>query len=263
VSRIDEQVLRTSWLLLLSSLLSGMKYGLSSWGVGADEVFYGSVIEWILQHRKGSRKSSNFDLLLAKDRDRDQQGTLRYIFVGDTGDRDEDAAERMIQSHGSSVLRAVFLHLVGDNPLGVSSSGPPPPDRVYLSVPIFYFRTYVSAGWKAYQSGLISRDALQCIINESLQDLEYDHKLSLHSPHSSSLCRCCTSPEATQHRLESRWEDVRSDISLIEQECPQSDSVLHQTLHSAELKLSSSSSLSFADSATSNRPAPATLVIEV
>jgi hypothetical protein len=223
-----------------------MKYGHTSWGIGADEVYYGSVLEWILQHRKGQRKSANFDLMLA--RDRLTLPPLRYIFVGDTGDRDEDAAERMIQSHGSSVFLAVFLHLVSGNPLGVSGSGSLPADRVYQSVSIFYFRTYVSAGWKAYQHGLISREALQCIIDESLQDLEYDHKLS--GDPAPSRCCSCASAEAAQRRLESRWEDVRSDIRLIEKECPQAETALHKTLLSAEHMLSVSSSLSFADSGT-------------
>jgi hypothetical protein len=250
---------------------SGSKYGYPSWGIGLNDVYYGSVVEWIFQHRKGQRKASNFNLLLENDRLLHHGDHLiQYIFIGDTGDRDEDAAERMIQRHGSDTLLAVFLHVVSENPLGVSS--PLPEDRVFLSVPIFYFRTYVSAGWKAYQNGYISRDALQCIIDESLQDLEYDHSLSSsHSPsHSCHHCclnclSCCSGAgegDTKTHnrlRLESRWRDVRSDIQLIEKECPATETSLRQTLISAESKLllSENSDTPSLDPNSCTRPATA------
>lgn len=209
------------------------------------------MVEWILQYRKGLRKSLNFDILLSNDRRRVEERTplsqLKYIFIGDTGDRDEDAAIRMIDNHGSTVLQAIFLHLVSSNPYGVQA--PLPADRVYQGVPIYYFRTYVHAGWKAYQHDLITREALQCIINESLQDLDYEHQLSTSSSSSlsTSLCSCCTTTRGarnnlTQLRVESRWNDIQRDINLIEKECPLSETSLRQTLITAENKLSSSAS---------------------
>lgn len=230
-------------------LLLGLKYGSPTWGIGHNDVFYGSVLEWILQYRKGMRKSFNFDILLSNDRLRADNSLhpLKYIFIGDTGDRDEDAAIRMIDNHGSNILQAIFLHVVSNNPLGIQS--PLPSDRVYHEVPIYYFRTYVHAGWKAYQHGLITREALQCIIDESLQDLEYEHHLptsSSSSSSSSSLSGCCAAGKnrANQVRVQSRWNDIQADISLIEKECPLSEELLRETLISAENRLSSSAHLS-------------------
>jgi hypothetical protein len=77
------------------------------WGIG--EVYYGSVNEWIFQAQKGLRKFLNFEIMLRSDM---AEGlTCKYIIVGDTGEKDEDAAERIISKYPSKV-RAVFLHAV-------------------------------------------------------------------------------------------------------------------------------------------------------
>ena len=47
-------------------------------------------------------------------------------------------------------------------------------------VPIYYFRTYVGAGYKAYKSNLISKSALKRITTAALKDLEaYDNSQSI------------------------------------------------------------------------------------
>ena len=46
----------------------GIQNGISDWGIGVDtDVYYGSVVEWILQDRKGVRKFDNFKMLLQND----------------------------------------------------------------------------------------------------------------------------------------------------------------------------------------------------
>ena len=89
----------------------GKENGSPDWGVG--DVYYGSVIEWIFQGRKGIRKFQNFQILLENDMSRNNNIIPDYIFVGDTGEKDEEAGERIIQRHAKNV-KAVFLHVVSD-----------------------------------------------------------------------------------------------------------------------------------------------------
>ena len=66
--------------------------GDASWGIDTDKtVLYGSVIEWILQFRKGWRKFDNFQRLRALNDER-----VRYVLIGDTGEYDEECGERMV-----------------------------------------------------------------------------------------------------------------------------------------------------------------------
>jgi hypothetical protein len=142
------------------------------WGIG--DVLYGSVVEWVLQDRKGSRKLDNFEILLAKD-DRLNKvhgGPLgpkqRYIFVGDTGERDEEAGVRMIHKYPGR-MRALFLHVVADT--DDHSKIVTPPDRVLKGVPIMYYRTFVGAATKAYSAGLMDERGLKRVVKEALMDL--------------------------------------------------------------------------------------------
>ena len=216
--------------------LIGIKYGFGQWGIGEKDIYYGSVYEWIFQSRKGERKSKNFDLLLQNNNLNINKSTIKYIFIGDTGDRDENAAERMITKHGSTVLLAIFMHVVSLNPYGVVT--PLPEDRVFESVPIFYFRTYVGAGMKAYQNGYITREALQNIIDESLQDLEYDHRIPQITNEQQTPSSCCNiNSDDDRVRIESRWNDIKSDIQLLEKSTSTKDSNLRETLVKAESKI--------------------------
>jgi hypothetical protein len=81
--------------------------GKSEWGLG--DVHYGSFAEIIRANRRGWRKFANFEHMVESDA---KSGDDRqYVFIGDTGDRDEDAAQRMATKYPHK-LRAVFLHHV-------------------------------------------------------------------------------------------------------------------------------------------------------
>jgi hypothetical protein len=142
---------------------AGKRNGRARWGIGDDYVFYGSVLEWLFQDRKGKRKYDNFRLLLEKDASR--QCIVDYVLVGDTGERDEEAAERIIAEFGDRV-RTVFLHVVTDQPTVAV-----PRDRLYRGVPFLYFRTYVGAAVKATLYGMLGVPALQRVMSAAQEEL--------------------------------------------------------------------------------------------
>jgi len=88
----------------------GEENGVEDWGIG--DVYYGSVNEWIFQAQKGKRKFLNFEIMMQADQD-SGLGVDQYVIVGDTGEKDEEAAERIIAKHPERV-KAVFLHSVFD-----------------------------------------------------------------------------------------------------------------------------------------------------
>lgn len=145
----------------------GRLNGFSDWGIGENDVYYGSVVEWIFQERKGARKLANFEIMVQNDimRNRD----CNYVIVGDTGEKDEEAGERIAKKFGPTKIRAVFLHCVSDSP--DRSLLHLPKDRSMNGVPIFYFRTYVGAASKAFQNQLMSADGLQRVIEAAKGDL--------------------------------------------------------------------------------------------
>lgn len=129
--------------------------GVSQWGLGP--VLYGSVAEWIIQDRKGLRKFTNFERLLQQD----PTGTIfQYIYVGDTGELDQEAGETMLREY-PEVVKAIFLHSVSneEGPVNV------PPPRLINGRPIVFFRTYVGAATAAMQLGLLDVDGLQRVID--------------------------------------------------------------------------------------------------
>lgn len=96
----------------------GTACGKTSWGMG--DVHYGSLMEVIRSSRRGWRKFNTFEQMVAAD---EQKGDSRqYVFIGDTGDRDEDAAERMAAKYPHK-LRAVFLHAVYPAPTVATPGG--------------------------------------------------------------------------------------------------------------------------------------------
>jgi len=123
---------------------TGEHHGVVDWGLGP--VFYGSVAEWVLQDRKGMRKFSNFELLI----EQDPTGTLmQYIYVGDTGEYDQQAGEAMLRE---------YPQLVNGRP-------------------IIFFRTYAGAALKAVQLNLMSYSGLLKVCKaakESLQSVSRD-----------------------------------------------------------------------------------------
>jgi hypothetical protein len=123
----------------------------------------------------------------------------KYVFVGDTGDRDEDAAERMAKAFPHK-LRAVFLHTV--YPVDVDGSAAVPKlrrkpsrqaapacpvsaltplpseqksvshaDRTINGVPIYYFRTYIGAAVKAYEANLLDLAAVKRVAAQATADM--------------------------------------------------------------------------------------------
>ncbi|EED93022.1 predicted protein [Thalassiosira pseudonana CCMP1335] len=139
-----------------------------NWGVGP--VLYGSVNEWIVQYKKGLRKFNNFERLLEQD---PTGRILQYIYVGDTGELDQEAGETMLREY-PEVVQAVFLHVVSfDSPSAYPSSGLPiPPSKLINGRPLVFFRTYVGAAAKATQLGLMEGDGLMRVMEKAEKELE-------------------------------------------------------------------------------------------
>ena len=144
----------------------GQRNGAGEWGIG--DVYYGSVVEWIFQDRKGTRKLENFEIMLRNDQSSNRN--CQYVLVGDTGEKDEEAGERIAKKFGPSRIRAVFLHTVSD--AADRSQLQVPKDRALNGVPIYYFRTYVGAANKAYRGNLLGRDALLRVVEAARADLD-------------------------------------------------------------------------------------------
>jgi len=162
---------------------AGEKAGIEGWGVGP--VLYGSVAEWIIQDRKGLRKFANFERLMQQD----PAGVIfQYIYVGDTGELDQEAGETMIREY-PEVVKAVFLHVVTDQ-----ADVPPiiPAPKFINGRPIVFFRTYVGAAVDAVQLGLMNLDGLQSVINAAIEKLS-------------------DVPETSD-----KWKDIRKDLSRAE-----------------------------------------------
>lgn len=190
----------------------GEKHGHDDWGIG--EVYYGSVKEWIFQDRKGLRKFRNFEKLLQND----PNPNHKYIFVGDTGEKDEDAGERILAKYAGRV-KAIFLHSVSDSP--DRSTVVHPRDRFLNGIPIFYFKTYVSAAVKAFQHNLMSADALVRVIDQAKLELheldphpEYERKIVVSNSNTiSGIMSNMGMPSSTAAFIKSsRWEELEADI---------------------------------------------------
>jgi len=134
---------------------AGTKSGVEGWGLGP--VLYGSVVEWIVQNRKGLRKVANFERLITQD---PTGRILQYVYLGDTGELDQEAGETMLREY-PEVCKAVFLHVVSDDPAG---PGPVPAPKWINGRPIVFFRTYVGAAAAAAQLGYVSLGGLQNVV---------------------------------------------------------------------------------------------------
>ncbi|KAL3764014.1 hypothetical protein ACHAW5_000053 [Stephanodiscus triporus] len=142
---------------------SSIIYPTKDWGVGP--VLYGSVSEWIIQNKKGHRKFSNFEKLLEQDPTGE---IMQYIYVGDTGELDQEAGETMLREY-PEVVQAVFLHVVSSDPPStfLSSGLCIPPPKLINGRPLVFFRTYVGAAAKATQLGLMELDGLMRVVEEA------------------------------------------------------------------------------------------------
>mmetsp|Transcript_95 Transcript_95/g.235 ORF Transcript_95/g.235 Transcript_95/m.235 type:complete len:377 (+) Transcript_95:82-1212(+) len=142
---------------------SSKVYPTKGWGVGP--VLYGSVSEWIIQYKKGLRKFNNFERLLEQD---PTGQIMQYVYVGDTGELDQEAGETMLREY-PEVVQAVFLHVVSsDQPSSFPPSGLPiPSPKLINGRPLVFFRTYVGAAAKATQLGLMEGDGLMRVVDEA------------------------------------------------------------------------------------------------
>jgi hypothetical protein len=144
---------------------AGEAIGVSNWGLGP--VLYGSVAEWIAQNRKGLRKFSNFERLM----EQDPTGTIfRYVYVGDTGELDQEAGETMLREY-PEVVKAVFLHVVSGT---IETAATPifiPPPKFINGRPLVFFRTYVGAALLAVQLGLMSLEGLERVMDAACHTL--------------------------------------------------------------------------------------------
>ena len=86
---------------------------------------------------------------------------LKYVYVGDTGELDQEAGETMLREY-PEVAQAVFLHTVSSDPPSsyVQSGLPIPPPKLIEGRPLVFFRTYVGAAAKAFQLGLMDSEGL-------------------------------------------------------------------------------------------------------
>lgn len=169
---------------------TGERNGHRDWGI--EHVYYGSVKEWIFQDRKGIRKFRNFEKLLQKDES--QKNGNKYIFVGDTGEKDEDAGMRMIAKYAGRV-KAVFLHTVSES--ADREAMVVPSDRVLNGVPIFYFKTYVGAAAKAFTNKFLCADGLASVVEQARAELNAIEPYP-----------------ANGLPMSSRWRELEQDIEI-------------------------------------------------
>jgi hypothetical protein len=149
---------------------AGQAVGVADWGLGP--VLYGSVAEWIVQDRKGLRKFNNFERLIQQDPT--NGALLQYVYVGDTGELDQQAGETMLREY-PHLVQAVFLHVVSGT---VNDTVIIPPIKLINGRPVIFFRTYVGAAVAAVQLGLMCEKSLERIIQAAMVALRDEDKSS-------------------------------------------------------------------------------------
>uniref|UniRef100_A0A7S1UMT0 Uncharacterized protein n=1 Tax=Grammatophora oceanica TaxID=210454 RepID=A0A7S1UMT0_9STRA len=99
-----------------------------------------------------------------------------YVYVGDTGESDQEVGETMLRREYPDYVKAVFLHVLSDNP-----DGPPslPAPKLVQGRPLLFFRTYVGAAIQAYQLGFLTETSLASVIHAAHRKLEEVPKTSL------------------------------------------------------------------------------------
>lgn len=145
---------------------TGRKAGYNDWGIGP--VLYGSVTEWVVQVRKGLRKFSNFERLIQQDPTGGK--LIQYVYVGDTGELDQEAGEQMLRYY-PELVKAVFLHVVSQEQWDGDRYVPIPPAKLINGRPLVFFRTYVGAAAKATQLGLMGDEGLKRVMRAAEEAL--------------------------------------------------------------------------------------------
>ncbi|EKX72650.1 conserved hypothetical protein [Theileria equi strain WA] len=165
------------------------KRGVLNWGIDCNnKILYSTLKEWVFNESRGEKKFVNFRKLHKYVSS--ENSDARYIWIGDTGDRDLEAGEMMIK-YFPGRIRAVFMHCV--TPSGNGSSGMPN-DYYLKSVPVLFFRTYVGAAKKAVEHGLLNHNALSRVLVRAVLDLSEN--------------------ETSDH---SKWKDLIKDILEVEE----------------------------------------------
>jgi hypothetical protein len=160
---------------------AGEDAGVEGWGLGP--VLYGSVAEWIIQDKKGLRKFNSFEQLIRQD---PTGRIMQYVWVGDTGELDQEAGETMLREY-PEVVKAVFLHVVSE-----TAQPAVPPPKLINGRPVVFFRTYVGAAARAVQLGLMGEDGLLRVMAAAEDALE----------------------AANVPRTSDKWADIEQDMAL-------------------------------------------------
>lgn len=166
------------------------KRGVMNWGIDCDnKILYSTLKEWVFNETRGEKKFVNFRKLHKFVCN--ENSNARYIWIGDTGDKDLEAGEMMIKFFPGKI-RAVFMHCVNpeDGPEGQRM----PNDYYLKSVPVLFFRTYVGAAKKAVEHGLLNHNALSRVLVRAVLDLNENSTQDL-----------------------SKWKDLIKDILEVEE----------------------------------------------
>ncbi|ORM41228.1 uncharacterized protein BXIN_0869 [Babesia sp. Xinjiang] len=165
------------------------KRGVLNWGIDCDnKILYSTIKEWVFNETRGEKKFVNFRKLLKYVCN--ENSNARFIWIGDTGDKDLEAGEMMIKFFPGKI-RAVFMHCVNPEE-GMDGQGMPN-DYYLKSVPILFFRTYVGAAKKAVEHGLLNHNALSRVLVRAVLDLNENGTQDL-----------------------SKWKDLIKDILEVE-----------------------------------------------
>ncbi|KAF8820694.1 hypothetical protein IE077_002914 [Cardiosporidium cionae] len=141
--------------------------GIKNWGIDCDrKVMYSTLNEWFFQETKAARKYDNF-LTIYRQMSKIHNNML-YIWIGDTGEMDEEVGEMMANTFPEN-MNAVFLHYVSEK---YQPNAKLPLDRAVNGVPFVYFRTYVDAARKACESKLLSELNATRVIVQAIRDLD-------------------------------------------------------------------------------------------
>ncbi|KAK2196116.1 hypothetical protein BdWA1_002716 [Babesia duncani] len=143
------------------------KRGVLNWGIDCEnKIFYSTLKEWVFNETRGEKKFVNFRKLHRIVTN--ENANARYIWIGDTGDKDLEAGEMMI-NYFPGKIRAVFMHCVTPHAMHEM-----PNDYYLKSVPVLFFKTYVGAAKKALEHGLLNHNALSRILVRAVLDLNDD-----------------------------------------------------------------------------------------
>ncbi|XP_955233.1 uncharacterized protein TA05105 [Theileria annulata] len=166
------------------------KRGVLNWGIDCEnKILYSTLKEWVFNEARGEKKFVNFRKLLKFVSN--ENSDARFIWIGDTGDRDLEAGEMMIK-YFSHKIKAVLMHCV--SPPKEGNEGTMPNDYYLKSVPVLFFKTYVGAAKKAVEHGLISHNALSRVLVRAVLELN-DNTTTDHS----------------------KWKDLIKDILEVEE----------------------------------------------